>query len=193
MCGVEAGMAGWRAALAPALVGGALLAGCASTTVAFDPPQPAALCEPDAAARVLWASRWRVDQKDVAARERAAEDGLRIFLLADGCFARAELRRVEALDAVLQAERARASSDGVVMLGIEIQELGPIVRLFASPALVEGGTQVVFRVLSHPSHGAAVAQAFTVRWQNGGPGVIKGVEHLRDDMRAALRSGLLDR
>jgi len=34
---------------------------------------------------------------------------------------------------------------------------------------------------------------FAIRWQDGGPGVVKGVQTLPSDMAAALKAGLLTR
>ena len=34
---------------------------------------------------------------------------------------------------------------------------------------------------------------FSIRWQDGGPGVVKGVQTLPSDMAAALKAGLLTR
>ena len=61
----------------------------------------------------------------------------------------------------------------------------------ASPALVDGGTEVVLQVSSWTPPDAAAPRVFTVQWQSGGPGVVKGVASLPRDMQEALGAGLL--
>ena len=172
------------------------LGGCASTTVTVTPSPQAAVCDPRAAALVLWAPEWRRDQKDVSDREAAAASGLDEFFRRSGCFARTELRRAPDLapatvSAQLAAERGAGPFD--VMVAIAVRELGPVVALLASPALVDGGTEVVLQVSSWVPPEAAQPRAFTVHWQNGGPGVVKGVASLPEDVQEALAAGLLRR
>ena len=72
---------------------------------------------------------------------------------------------------------------------IAVRELGPIVKIGASLALVEGGTEVVLYVSEYEATKPA-PRTFTVQWRNGGPGVLKGVATLPKDMQAALAAGL---
>ncbi|AUB83003.1 hypothetical protein THSYN_20010 [Candidatus Thiodictyon syntrophicum] len=72
---------------------------------------------------------------------------------------------------------------------IRVRELGPTVKIGASPALLEGGTEVVLDV-SEFLPGRTTPRTFTVEWRNGGPGVLKGVASLPQDMQAALAAGL---
>ena len=168
---------------------GAFLAGCASTTVTHSPSPQAPVCDRTATALVLWAPQWRVDQKDIADREAAA--GLRTFLEHSSCFAHSELRRVASLDrssvSALAASDVAQFEKGVV---IGVRELGPVVKLLSSAALVEGGTEVVLHIAVHSSPQVDQPREFTVHWQQGGPGVIKGVAGLSGDMQSALRAGL---
>ena len=170
----------------------AVLAGCASTTVAVTPSPQLPVCDSAAAALVLWAPQWRPDQKDVPERESAATAGLQEFLQGSGCFARSELRRVPNPSALaVSAELVAAPGRFEKILVITLRELGPVVKLLSSAALVEGGTQVLLQVEEYPSSpGALPTRAFQVSWQNGGPGVVKGVASLPQDMRAALVAGL---
>jgi hypothetical protein len=73
---------------------------------------------------------------------------------------------------------------------IAVRELGPVVKLLSSAALVEGGTEVVLQVSSRALQSTERTREFTVHWRSGGPGVVKGVASLPIDMGAALRSGL---
>lgn len=168
-----------------------LVAGCASTTVTLEPSPQATVCAPSQAALVLWAPGWRPDQKDVAARQEAAASGLQAFLGSSGCFARSELRRVADLSAPAAGEQwGRSGGAFTRMVGIEVRELGPVVKLFSSPALVDGGTEVVLRVIEYAPPAVAPQRQFTVHWKNGGAGVVKGVSSLPGDMQAALAAGL---
>ena len=171
----------------PALLTGALLSACASTTVSFQPAAPEPLCEPSATAVVFWATRWRADQKDVTARESAAATGLSGFFASTDCFAQTQLRRVDALP----PSPLPAAPDSSRLIGIEVLELGPVVKLLSSAALVDGGTEVVFRAVRYPIGTADEPHSFIVQWRQGGPGVVKGVASLPQDMRAALQAGLM--
>jgi len=168
-----------------------IVAGCASTNVTLDPSPQAPVCDRTATALVLWAPQWRADQKDVPEREAAAAAGLQDFLERSGCFARWTLHRVPELNATAVSAQAAAAGgpfDKLVALGI--RELGPVVKLMSSAALVEGGTEVVLRVAVHSPPLAGAPREFSVHWRHGGPGVIKGVAGLPADLQAALRAGL---
>ncbi len=176
---------------AGALLLAAVASGCASTTVTVTPsPQPP-VCDGAVAALVLWAPQWRPDQKDVAQREEAASAGLASFLATSGCFARAETRRLGDLSAAsVAAQIASASGPFSRVVVIAVRELGPVVQLLSSAALVEGGTEVVLQVSSRALPEGSPARDFTVHWRHGGPGVVKGVASLPADMQAALAAGL---
>ena len=76
----------------------------------------------------------------------------------------------------------------VVTVGI--RELGPTVSLLSSAALIDGGTEVVLQIGEIAVPDAVLRRAFAVHWRHGGPGVVKGVARLADDLRAALSAGL---
>lgn len=82
---------------------------------------------------------------------------------------------------------ARTRNEKVVL--IVVRELGPTVKIGASIALVEGGTEVVLD-LSEYEPNKPEPRTFTVRWRSGGPGTLKGVATLPQDMQAALEAGL---
>lgn len=164
----------------------ALLTACASTTVTLQPSPQQPVCTPAAATLVVWAPQWRPDQKDVSAREQAAASGLKSFLAQSGCFARSELRRVADLaPSSVSSQLANAPDSLARVVGIEVRELGPIVKLLSSAALVNGGTEVLLRIIEYSPQSAKEQRQFTVHWQNGGPGVVKGVASLPSDMQAA--------
>ena len=168
-----------------------LLAGCASTAVTLNPSPQAPVCDRAATALVLWAPEWRSDQKDIAQREAAAATGLNNFLDSSGCFARSELRRIPNLTSgsiSTQLASQGGSFNRVVVIGV--RELGPVVKLLSSAALLEGGTEAVLQVTTYAMPGMGQPREFTVHWRNGGPGVVKGVAGLPEDMQAALFAGL---
>ena len=176
--------------LVASLVAAALLGACAGTAttrVTLTPPDPAPVCQPQAAvkASVLWRTRWRVDQKDVPEREAAAVQGITRFFAEGGCFPSAVVARV---DPSVTAFAVPPGSD--LLLVLTVRELGPTVKLLSSAALVEGGTEVVVDVAVVRPGRREPDQQFSIRWQDGGPGVVKGVQTLPADMGAALKAGL---
>ena len=82
---------------------------------------------------------------------------------------------------------ADALYDRLVVL--TVRELGPILKIGSSVALVDGGTEVVLDVAEYklPS---STPRNFSIHWRHGGPGVMKGVASLPQDMRAALTAGM---
>ena len=112
------------------------------------------------------------------------------FFESSGCFKSAALQRLaQNADEFAQAAAAEAANHHPKVVLITVRELGPTVKIGASLALVEGGTEVVFDV-SEFSPQSPWPRQFTVQWRDGGPGVIKGVAGLKHDMRAALAAGL---
>jgi hypothetical protein len=176
----------------------AVLSACASTSVEFFGDAPKApLCPGQAEggrALVLWGTQWRPNQKDIALREAAAEQGLEEYFAQSRCYSKPSVRRVDVAEPITaeQAKRLANASDTQVtrVLVIAVRELGPIVKLLSSAALIEGGTEVLLSVslleLREPSR----RQDFVVHWKNAGPGVVRGVATLPQDMRAALAAGL---
>ena len=172
-------------------VAAALLGACAgtpSTRVTITPPDQAPVCLPQSAlkASVLWRTQWRADQKDVPEREAAAAQGITRFFADGGCFQSAVVARTQARGSAFDVP---AGSDWLIVL--TVRELGPVVRLLSSAALVEGGTEVVVDVAVHRPGAREPRQQFSIRWQEGGPGVVKGVQTLPADMTAALKAGLM--
>ena len=168
-----------------------LLGACAHTTATLEPGPQVPVCSPAASALILWAPVWRPDQKDVASREAAAALGLEHFFAQPGCFASTALQRVVDLTPPSVAAALASTPSGVTrVVGIEVHELGPVVKLLSSVALVEGGTEVVLRIAEYAPRSGAELRGFQVHWRHGGAGVIQGVASLPQDMQAALRAGL---
>lgn len=169
----------------------AILGGCASTAITLDPAPQAPVCTGSATALVVWATHWRPDQKDVTAREEAAASGLKDFFATSRCFARAEIRRVKDLSpTAVQAALGSTREPVTRVVGVEVRELGPVVKLLSSAAVLEGGTEVVLRIAEYTPASAVQVRQFVVHWTNGGPGVVKGVASLPGDMQSALKAGL---
>jgi hypothetical protein len=177
------------------------LIGCASTRIDISgATSKTSLCQASAehlSALVLWGSMWRSDQKDVPRREQAAQRGLAAFFTAFDCFSEVTIRRLPGnpiaavpTDQELLSLAATADPKPDRVLLIVLRELGPIVQLLGSPALVEGGTDVVLdlKVLNVRTHESLAS--FRIHWQNGGAFVIKGVDTLPQDMSAALAAAL---
>lgn len=177
------------------------LSGCATTTFEMSGSAPRqALCESRGqaiSALVLWGTNWRVDQKDVPLREAAARQGIEQFFAESGCYSRVRVLRDvggrPALELSQEAARQVALSEELPpsrVLTIVVRELGPVVKLLGSAALIEGGTEVVLDIKVQTLDEQTPGAAFTAHWKNGGPGVIKGVATLADDMRSALQAAL---
>ena len=76
------------------------------------------------------------------------------------------------------------------VIAITVREIGPIVMLFSTDGLIEGGTEVVLNISEYALPELNPKRQFTVNWFNGGAYVIKGVETLPNDMQEALRAGM---
>jgi hypothetical protein len=183
-----------RAGAGPLLAGTCLLAalaGCgATTTVTLTPAPLWPVCDASARALVLWQPQWRLDQKDVPAREAAAAEGLAQFVDSAGCFASATLQRLpDSTPGRVPPLLAEAGAGPDTVVVITVRELGPTLSLGGPAALLEGATEVRLDVAA-ATRAQPVPRAFTVHWRNGGPGVLKGVATLAQDMQAALSAGL---
>ena len=174
------------------------LLGCASTRVeTTGTPLPAALCQPGGqpvSVLVYWMPQWRPDQKEPQRREAAALQGIQDYLASTACMAGAEIRRLTGpaeapSDAQLLRLAAASAPAPERVLLIVVRELGPKL-VIGIPALVHGSTEAVLevRVLDVP-RATSLANA-RVHWENGGTFVVKGVQTLPQDMRAALQSVL---
>ena len=186
----------------PVMVFAALVvASCASTRFAVSgqlPEQP--VCQTsseDATAVILWGPRWRPNQKDVPLREAAAQRGIAHFFSSSGCVANATILRTvgdrNAIDlspAEVRAVIAAEATTPQYVLSITVRELGPIVTLFSSLALVDGGTEVVLEIRALAPATGQSTSAFTAHWQNGGRWVLKGVATLEYDIACALQAAL---
>ena len=168
-----------------------VVGGCASTTTVQVSPSPQEpVCAASTRALVLWMPQWRVDQKDVLTREAAAADGITQFLQRSGCFESASVKRLpQATQEAAQAAATAATKQYEKVVLIVVRELGPTIKIGASMALVEGGTEAVL-VVSEFVPNKQRPRTFTVQWRSGGPGVVQGVASLPQDMQAALVAGL---
>lgn len=179
-----------------------VLSGCASTQfqVSGQSPPQQSLCQrpgEQASAFVLWGPKWRPDQKEVPKREAAAQRGIEDFFSSSGCFAKTKVIRWvgdrESINLSPTEIVSLVAADATAarhVLVITVRELGPILKLFSSLALVEGGTDVVLDIRAFsPATGQTTAD-FTSHWQNGGPLVIKGVATLEQDIGSALQAAL---
>jgi hypothetical protein len=91
---------------------------------------------------------------------------------------------------VVATEMASANKQFNKVIAVTLRELGPVITFLSSPALIDGGTEVVFQVAEYIPPSEIQTRSFAVHWQNGGPGLIKGVGSLPQDMQAALVVGL---
>jgi len=191
---VTARCAARRCSLLAVLASG-LLSGCAATTTFTLTPAPQPpICQRGSQslhAVVLWGSKWRIGQKEVSEREVAAQAGIERFFRESGCFAQARVRRLATAPEPGEQAAALAGAANVnLVVVVLVRELGPVVRLGSSAALIEGGTEVVLEISTFEPRVSTPVRAFSTHWQNGGPGVLKGVASLPADMESALAASL---
>jgi hypothetical protein len=163
------------------------LSGCAATTTVRISPSPQEpVCASATSAKVLWTAEWRKDQKDVRERELAVADGIDQFFNSADCFKKTSIQHLpsDASKSKIATYTSGAKEFDKIIL-IKIRELGPVVKLGASLALVEGGTEVIFDTSVYEAMGAPTRK-FSTEWRSGGPGVVKGVGSLPQDLQAAL-------
>lgn len=177
-----------------------VLAGCATTRIeTTGTPLPQPLCAASSgndAVSVLWATRWRPDQKEPPLREAAALRGIEAFFASQHCFRQVRIRHIDlplageypsAAQLVSLAGSDAAPPDKVVL--IVVRELGPKLWI-GLPKLIEGGTEVVLEVKVVNGVGAGSLADLRTHWQKGGPFYIKGVKTLDQDMQTTLQGVL---
>jgi hypothetical protein len=182
----------------------AVLCGCASTqfrSAGQMPEEP--LCQrptENISALILWGAQWRPDQKEPALREAAAKRGIETFFASSSCFVNARVLQtindrpaLETAPQDLRALAAREQPQASRALFITVRELGPVLKVFSSLALLEGGSEVVFDVRSLDIATGRSTSDFQANWNRGGPWVITGTGALDADMRAALAATLRPR
>lgn len=166
---------------------------CSTTKVNYTPTRPAQkICQNPAERTdtlVLWKPQWRPDQKEPANREAAAKQGFEDFFRGAKCFDTTQLERTDAGSIAEYLRLAPAAARKQKYLHITVRELGPVVRIFSSLALVEGGTEVILDI-EVSENGNALTEKFRVHWQNGGPWTLKGVKSLSADLMATLAAAL---
>lgn len=166
-----------------------LLAGCSATQINIHPAVSGVVCAPQLQAHAVWSVQWRADQKEPALREAAAQRGLEQFFHSSECFAKTHLQRV----ALAEIDTAVAHPPHAAIgktLSIVVRELGPVLRVGASLALIDGGTEVVMDVQEFIAGTTTPVRSFRIQRLEGGPGVVRGASALDQDVLAALRAGL---
>ena len=170
----------------------AALLGCASTKVETSGEgMKEPLCDGSAkrSALVYWQPQWRPDQKEPALREAAAQRGIERFFGDLSCIAAIRRHSGEIPSDVELLRLAGSPAPDRVVL-VVVRELGPKL-VIGSPAIVEGGTEVLIDVRVLDVRSAQTLADARTHWQNGGTLVIKGVASLDQDMSAALAAALM--
>jgi hypothetical protein len=178
------------------------LAGCAATRITIhaigdrpplcrsQPSQPSAL--------ILWGAAWRSNQKEVSLREEIASRAISRFFADNACFSNVQLLKsvnnrsaieLSDVEALKFAEATGKHYDRVILLRVE--ELGPLLILYISPILWEGGTEAVIRVRLLNTATSALEADITTHWRESGAFVLKGTHSLERDLQAALAAVFL--
>jgi hypothetical protein len=139
---------------------------------------------------IFWETHWRPDQKDLSQREAAAQQGIENFFKTTGCFKQLHLVRQKVNKEDFSAVMLAMPFTPQRIVTLVVRELGPVLKLFASPALINGGTEVVLDIQAYAMPEAKLLADFSAHWENGGAGVIKGVATLTQDMQSALNASL---
>jgi len=174
-----------------------LLSGCAVTQTTIHatgviPP----LCQAHAkqeSALVLWGTAWRTNQKEMQLREEKASKAISQFFGTRSCYATTiVLRTLAGRDTVTLSdiEAIELSSalpdryDKIILLRIE--ELGPLLMIYLSPILWEGGSEAAVRVRILDVNSGSLDADVAMRRRNSGAFVLRGTKHLEEDLKAAL-------
>jgi hypothetical protein len=174
-----------------------LLSGCVVTQTAIHstgviPP----LCQAHAkqeSALVLWGTAWRTNQKERQLREEKASKAISQFFGTRSCYTKTTVLRTLAgrdpvtLSDIETIKLASVLPDGynkIILLRIE--ELGPLLMIYLSPILWEGGSEAVFRVRILDVNSGSLDSDVDMHWKNTGAFVLRGTKHLEEDLKAAL-------
>jgi hypothetical protein len=143
---------------------------------------------------VLWGAVWRNNQKEAASRKEIADRSITAFFNSRQCDSPATvLDSWQGRDAMMltDAEAVEAAKSQPHPIGkivfVRIEELGPFIKIYLSPILWEGGTNIVMRVRVLDAARQAVEADVTTNWTKGGAFVLRGVTSLDEDLAAALR------
>ncbi len=171
------------------LCGALLMMHCARQNITISPGRNSiATCaaaadrKPRISAVVFWRTEWRINQKDVPLREKAAQQGIEQYFARSRCYRALSIQRfgkngLPAFDR-FETEETR--------IFITVKELGPWVSVFGSFWLLEGGTEVQLEVALLPAKARTASEFAEIHWRHGGPWVIKGVASLPANLRSAL-------
>ena len=174
-----------------------LLAGCSTITIkhhaiGYQPP----LCSHvhgDEKIAVYWGTAWRADQKEVAAREKYVEEGIRKFFDSNTCFETVLLSKsvagkdaLLATDPELIAAGYTAGADKVFKFRIE--ELGPNLYLYLSPILwkTENEVMLQLRVLNVKTKN--IESDLSSQWKRGGAFTLHGAGSIPTDFSGILKA-----
>jgi hypothetical protein len=141
---------------------------------------------------VLWGCAWRENQKEVPLREEIASRAIARFFSSSSCYESATIAEPGGLAALmltdgemLQAAQSLPNAIQKVIV-LRIEELGPFIRVYLSPILWEGGTDITLQIRLLEVATASLESDLTMHWTNGGPFVLRGRSALEDDLVAAL-------
>lgn len=171
-----------------------LIYGCASTSVLMHQVGDNSICDGKTSSLILWGPAWRKDQKEPKLREEIAEKAINKFLSDSNCFSNYKILRtannksaieLSDIEAINLSKESGSKYDKIIF--IRLEELGPVVHLNLSPILLDGSTNVEFRVRILDTKTSFLEYDNEMEWNNGGPYVLKGISTLQQDMYDALK------
>ncbi len=174
-----------------------LLSGCALTQTAIHATgETAPLCQINTiqdSALVLWGTAWRTNQKEKQLREEKASKAISQFFSSRSCYAKTSvLRTLAGRDPVTLSDIETIKLASVLpdrynkIILLRIEELGPLLMIYLSPILWEGGSEAVVRVRILDVNSGSLDSDVDIHWRNTGAFVLRGTKHLEEDLKAAL-------
>ncbi len=176
--------------------------GCARTQITthaagLKPPFCKAQAE-QSTALVLWGAAWRENQKEGPLREEIASSAISQFFSTGKCYSKVNvLKSLADRDPVILSDTEALKFAATLperygkVIILRLEELGPLVLIYPSPILWEGGTEVVLRVRMLDVNSSALEADLALHWKNSGPFVLKGTKTLQHDLQTALASVFL--
>ena len=188
------GCSGYCSGLAAALI---LFCNCTTPRLTIHAVGNTPVCKTQTPERVLvlWGSAWRENQKEPALRREIAAREIAKFFNSNPCFSHAQIlessREMPALmltdaDALKLATNLQIPVQKVIF--VRVEELGPLLMIYLSPILWEGGSEVILRVRVLNVEASRLESDISIHRKDTGPFVLRGTGALEKDLDAALSS-----
>jgi hypothetical protein len=147
---------------------------------------------------VLWGTAWRENQKEPGLRRAIASQAITQFFHSSSCFSNVQVLELAGGHPSLQLSDTEALKFAASLQGsfqkiifVRIEELGPLIIIYPSPILWEGGTEVALRIRVLNAQTSALETDISIHWKNTGAFILRGTRGLAQDLMSALASVFL--